>query len=133
MRRVREFLARSQAQLARVAGVSRAAVSRLEADQGLATPFLVVVKVQGALAAGLRAVDRAILGDELRAMAEAEHIVFAVDGVAQAPSLAADPGLDELIRLYRGVPARPRAKLLAVFRTAVAGLWRRADDPKLST
>src|SRR5262245_49212375 len=44
-RRVREFLGLSQDQLARLAGVSQGAVSRLEAGRGLATPLLVVMKI----------------------------------------------------------------------------------------
>ena len=98
-----------------------------EAAQGLATPFPVVVKVQMALAAALRAVDPAILNAELRAMAEAEHVSFPVDG-ATAP-LTSDPALDELIRLWRCVPKRQRARLLAVFRVAAAELAG-LDDQK---
>ena len=44
-RRVREFLGLSQEQVARVAGVSQGAVSRFEGGRGLATPLLVVMKV----------------------------------------------------------------------------------------
>ena len=44
-RRVREFLGLSQEQVARAAGVSQGAVSRFEGGRGLATPLLVVMKV----------------------------------------------------------------------------------------
>jgi len=47
LRRVREFLGLSQDQVARLAGVSQGAVSRLEAGRGLATPMVVVLKVHG--------------------------------------------------------------------------------------
>ena len=60
VRRVREFAGLSQEQLARAAGLSQGAISRLELAKGLGTPLLVVVKVQAALAAGLRALGSAI-------------------------------------------------------------------------
>ena len=41
VRRVREFVGLSQEQVARTAGVSQGAVSRLEAGRGLGTPLLV--------------------------------------------------------------------------------------------
>src|SRR5215510_7753914 len=65
-RRTRDFLRLSQEQVARLAGVSQGAVSRLEAAQGLATPFLVVFKVQQVLAQHLRRLDPALLNAELR-------------------------------------------------------------------
>ena len=46
VRRQREFLGLSQERLARAAGVSQGAVSRLEAGRGLATPLLVAVKIR---------------------------------------------------------------------------------------
>ena len=56
---MREFVDLSQDQLARVAGVSQGAISRLELAKGLATPLLVAVKVWTALAAALRTIDPA--------------------------------------------------------------------------
>ena len=127
VRRVREFVGLSQEQLARAAGVSQGAIIRLELAKGLATPLLVAVKVWTALAAALRTIDPAHLSDEARTMvAAAGHVVFTVDGAA--PSLTADPALDELLRLYRAVPKRQREALLAVVRAAagLAGI----DDTK---
>ena len=65
-RRAREFLGLSQEQLAAVAGVSQGAVSRLEAGRGLATPMLVVLKINLALTHALRRVDPTLLNDELK-------------------------------------------------------------------
>src|SRR5215470_3326809 len=53
-RRLREFLGLSQEQLARIAGVSQGAISRLEAGRGLATPLLVVMKINIAVIHALR-------------------------------------------------------------------------------
>ena len=53
VRRVREFVGLSQEQVARTAGVSQGAVSRLEAGRGLGTPLLVILKVRLALTRAL--------------------------------------------------------------------------------
>src|SRR5215468_10972711 len=66
LRRVREFLGLSQDQVARMAGVSQGAVSRLEAGRGLATPMLVVLKVHVVLARAVANLDPAMLDDRLR-------------------------------------------------------------------
>src|SRR5262249_11891184 len=60
-RRVREFLGLSQQELARAAGVSQGAVSRLEAGRGLATPMLVILKINLALRRAIRTLDPGIL------------------------------------------------------------------------
>src|ERR1043165_8224763 len=72
-RRVREFLGLSQEQLARLAGVSQGAVSRLEAGRGLATPMLVILKINLALRRALRDVDPSLLNDELRRVMQIEE------------------------------------------------------------
>src|SRR5262245_38851212 len=66
LRRTRDFLGLSQEEVARLAGVSQGAVSRLETAHGLATPLLVVLKVQQAIAHHLRKLDPALLNAELR-------------------------------------------------------------------
>ena len=65
-RRLRELLGLSQEQLAKIAGVSQGAISRLEAGRGLATPLLVVVKINVALRHALRGLDSTIFSDEFR-------------------------------------------------------------------
>src|SRR4249919_1771446 len=64
--RAREFLGLSQDQLARIAGVSQGAVSRLEHGRGLATPLLVVSKISAALRTALSQVDPELLSQEAR-------------------------------------------------------------------
>jgi transcriptional regulator with XRE-family HTH domain len=123
-RRVREFLGFSQEQLARFAGVSQGAVSRLEAGRGLATPMLVVLKINLAMRRALRDVDPALLSDDLRRVLQIEERLsprvgdVGVDGL----QLTKDPGLEELIRLYRGLPDRQRQTFLSVIRAAADAL-----------
>jgi transcriptional regulator with XRE-family HTH domain len=66
VRRVREFLGLSQEQVARMAGVSQGAVSRLEAGRGLATPLLVVMKITAAMRRAVATIDPALLSDDAR-------------------------------------------------------------------
>ena len=123
-RRVREFLGMSQEQLARLAGVSQGAVSRLEAGRGLATPMLVVLKINLALRAALRDVDPAMLSDDLRRVLEIEERISPRVGDVGigAESVTKDPALEDVVRLYRGVPERQRDTFLSVVRAAAEAL-----------
>lgn len=123
-RRVREFLGLSQEQLARLAGVSQGAVSRLEGGRGLATPLLVVVKLNLAMRRLLVTYDREVLSDEARRiLIDTEMHVpnEGATGFAEYP-MAQDPGLEELVRQYRALPERQREKLLAVVRATASAL-----------
>ena len=120
--RIREFLGFSQEQLARLAGVSQGAISRLENGRGLATPLLVVLKTYSALRTALTHVDQEILSPEARQlMVVGAHILG--EGVVY-PSFAPthDPGVEELLRLYNGLSQRQRDQLLAVLRAMAAAL-----------
>jgi len=121
---VREFLGMSQEQLARLAGVSQGAVSRLEAGRGLATPMLVVLKINLALRAALRDVDPALLSDDLRRVLEIEERISPRVGDVGigAESVTKDPALEDVVRLYRGVPERQRDTFLSVVRAAAEAL-----------
>lgn len=127
-RRVREFLGLSQEQLARLAGVSQGAVSRLEAGRGLATPLLVVVKLNAAMRKALTTYDPEVLSPEARRiLVEADlHLPEQPGGSFKTYAMAKDEGLEDLIRLYRGLPERQREKLLAVVR-ATAGVLSPAE------
>ena len=123
-RRVREFLGLSQEQIARLAGVSQGAVSRLEGGRGLATPLLVVVKLNIAMRRALSTFDPELLSPEARLMLERPDLI-AADGAStrfvEYP-LAKDVGVEELIHLYRDLPERQRDKLLAVVRATAEAL-----------
>src|SRR5215475_9379466 len=120
-RRVREFVGLSQEQVARTAGVSQGAVSRFEGGRGLATPLLVVMKVNAALRSGVSAMDRDILSEEARSLLLPNEQVPGSSDAAPRP-ITKDPDLEELVRLYRDLPERQRQRLLTVVRATVAAL-----------
>lgn len=122
VQRVREFLGLSQDQLARLAGVSQGAISRLENGRGMATPLLVVMKVNEALRAGLSRLDPAHLSPEARRVVElTAHLASETGGFASyAP--AADVRSEELLKLYRSVPERQREQLLSIVRATASAL-----------
>jgi len=131
---VREFLGFSQEQLARLAGVSQGAVSRLEAGRGLATPMLVVLKINLALRRGLREVDPSLLNDDLRRVLEIEDRVSPPVGDVgfDALPITKDPVLEEVIRRYRALPERQRQTFVSVVRAAadaLAGSAKSAEEP----
>lgn len=115
-RRMREFLGLSQEQLARGAGVSQGAVSRLESGKGLATPLLVLLKINLALKREMEKIDPELLSDEARTLRDAdERIAPAAEGSGfRAVTLMKDPALEQLILVYRAVPERQRERFMAV-------------------
>ena len=118
-RRVREFVGLSQEQVARTAGVSQGAVSRFEGGRGLATPLLVVMKVNAALRNAVSIVDRDMLSEDARGLLLMDTTLPDDDG---APPITKDPELEELVRLYHERPERQRQRLLAVVRATAAAL-----------
>jgi len=120
IRRGREFLGLSQEQLARLAGVSQGAVSRLETARGLATPTLVVLRVSRVLAGELGKIQPGVMDADLRTM---RSVLSPSDELmVETGSLRADPHLDELMDIYRTMPPAQRPALLAILRAAVAAL-----------
>ncbi len=126
-RRVRELLGMSQEQLARMAGVSQGAVSRLEAGRGLATPLLVVLKIDVAMRDAFAHMDPELLSPETRGLVS-ETNWYGPDASPRRLDnlpLLKEAALEELIKLYHKLPERQRGKLVAVVRatvTALAGL-----------
>ena len=118
-RRVREFVGLSQEQVARTAGVSQGAVSRFEGGRGLATPLLVVMKVNAALRSAVSIVDRDLLSDDARGLLLMDANLPDDDG---GSPITKDPELEELVRLYHDLPERQRQRLLAVVRATAAAL-----------
>ena len=123
-RRVREFLGLSQEQIARLAGVSQGAISRLEAGRGLATPLLVVIKLNVAMRKALASYDPELLSPEARRILLQTDLRLPDDGQPGFASypVARDAGVEELVRLYRGLPERQRDKLLPIVRATAAAL-----------
>jgi transcriptional regulator with XRE-family HTH domain len=128
-RRIREFLGLSQEQIARLAGVSQGAVSRLEGGRGLATPLLVVVKLQVAMRRALSAYDPELLSPEVREVLDQTDRQMPNGAFAEYP-LAKDAGIEELVRLYRSLPERQRDKLIGVVRATTAALAPGDHEPE---
>ena len=120
-RRVREFLGLSQEQVARMAGVSQGAVSRFEGGRGLATPLLVVMKVNAALRRGVSTIDPEMLSEDARNLLLLDERVPGWNESAPPP-ITKDPELEELVRLYRDLPERQRQQLLTVVRATATAL-----------
>jgi transcriptional regulator with XRE-family HTH domain len=127
LRRVREFLGLSQDQVARLAGVSQGAVSRLEAGRGLATPMLIVLKVHLVLARALEQLDPALIDDQMRESLALGGLVSSAprNGDREMP-ITKDPELEELVQLYRALPERQRRTLVAVVRATAGSLAKAA-------
>ena len=126
--RVREFLGLSQEQLARLAGVSQGAISRLENGRGLATPLLVVMKTCGALRSALGHLDQGILSPEARQLVQTGAHLPGEDAIYPSFAPTHDPGVEELLRLYHGLSQRQREQLLAVLRAMATALAGEADE-----
>lgn len=121
-REIREFIGLSQEQVARLAGVSQGAVSRLEAGKGLGTPMLVILKISLVIQRALGAMDTSVLKPDLRHFLELERRLsppVAGTGFHALP-VTAQPELQDLVRLFRRVPERNRDAFFTIVR-AVAG------------
>jgi transcriptional regulator with XRE-family HTH domain len=139
-RGLREFLGLSQQELAQRSGVSQGAISRLESGRGLATPFLVLVKVGSALAAALRTFDPDSLAEEVRRFLEfmehfspPPHLVRGRHGAAsidvERVEVARDAAFGHLIRLYHRVPERQRSAFLSMMDAFATGLAESVVPP----
>jgi transcriptional regulator with XRE-family HTH domain len=115
-REVREFLGFSQEQIARLAGVSQGAVSRLEAGVGLATPLLVILKIDLVLQRALRELDPSLLKEDLRRFLHLEERLSppVADMGFEALPITDEPELHDVIRSFRKVPARHRRTFVAI-------------------
>ena len=130
VRRVREFLGLSQDDLAQRAGVSQGAVSRFETGRGVATPLLVVLRIDVVLRRELRRLDPSLVSPDLQRALATDTLIFSpLDAHETEPSPTGDPALEELVRLYRQTPESARAKLLAILRAAVPALRAASPQP----
>ena len=125
-RRIREFLGMSQQELARRSGLSQGAVSRFEAGRGLATPYVVALKLYRALTQALRAVDTALLSDDLRQMVETGSGLGPLVPVGEytVVPITKSPDVEEIVRLYHRVSEGQRPVFLKIVH-AIAVSFRR--------
>ena len=128
-RQIREILGFSQEQAARLAGVSQGAVSRLEAGKGLGTPMLVILKLNLVYRRALEGMDQTLLNDDLRRFLELENRVSPPVGDTgfHALPITKEPGLDEVMRLYRNLPEPYRRTVLSMIRAIAATLTDGGD------
>lgn len=118
-RRLRELVGLSQEELARLAGVSQGAVSRLEMGRAVHTPLIVVMKVNAAMRNALSALDPALLSKETKRLMEVQYRGVPGDAAEfETLQLTRDPRLAEVVHLFWRVPPRNRNKLLALMRAA---------------
>jgi transcriptional regulator with XRE-family HTH domain len=129
-RRLREMAGLSQEQLARLAGVSQGAVSRLEAGRAVNTPLIVVMKINSAMRQALTALGPDKLSEETRRLMELPARAWppSEDGF-DTLSIARDPLLSDLVQLFWNVPVRYRAGVVEVVR-AVAALLTGSGKPR---
>jgi transcriptional regulator with XRE-family HTH domain len=118
MRRAREAIGISQADLARAAGVSQGAISRLETGRGLATPLLVVLKT----AIGIREAGRRIapeaMPEEGAMLLESLTRHLGRDGRFDQGGIGLDAEAVELVAAFRSLPERERRTILASVKAA---------------
>ncbi len=108
-RRLRQLAGLSQEQLARRAGVSQGAVSRLEAGRAINAPLVVVMKINAAMRAALQQLPSNVLSAESRQIMQVpERGIPAMPDEFAALPVAEDEPLEELVQLYWRVPARLR-------------------------
>ena len=124
IRRLRELVGLSQQDLARLANVSQGAVSRLETARGLATPLLIVAKINLALAAELRKLDATVASPDFCDTRSVQDLLRWPEGALgpDAGRSNPDPLFEAFVRLFHETSARHREALLAIMRTAVKAL-----------
>jgi transcriptional regulator with XRE-family HTH domain len=121
VRRARESLGLSQDEVARSAGISQGAVSRLESGRGQRTPFLSVVRVLMVLVRKLRGLDPALLTPETHGLVRAAELVGLPSSMTSGGDEAGAevveptegaaallPEIERLIRTYRALPPTRR-------------------------
>ena len=116
-RRLRELVGLSQDQLARLAGVSQGAVSRLEAGRAVNTPLVAVMKINAAMRQALAHLPPEVLSQETRRLMDVPaRGTPSGEAAFDALPLTVDPLLGDVVRLFWEVPPRHRESLVTVMR-----------------
>jgi len=131
-REMREVLGLSQEQLAKIARVSQGAVSRFERGDGLATPWVIAIKIRLALAARLRQLDPDVLTDEARRFLAQTALYGLPDDPALPPrmdtiTLLPTPELTGMVRAYSGLPESARAVFADIMSSVAHALAKGKD------
>ena len=117
---LRDLLQLSQDQLARCAGVSQGAISRMEAGRCTDTPLVTYARVAAAFCRELAPLRDQVTPD-VRAVLDAVDGLLTTGSQRRALNLFADPTLRELIRVYARLPDADRASYAALVETL--GQW----------
>lgn len=122
-RSIREFLGLSQEEVARRAGVSQGAVSRLEAGRGMSTPLLVVMKVGRVLFEAMAALGPDVLREDIRrVVALPLPLAEEIGDASRFGTSEPDPELAELLGLYGDVAPGQRRALVNLLRATSESL-----------
>src|SRR4029450_1339518 len=124
IRRLRELVGLSQQELAQLARVSQGAVSRLESARGLATPLLIVVKINLALTTELRKLEGTVSNADLCPTRGVQALLRWPAGAVGLDTvhITPDPTFEAFVRLFHETRPRHRDRLLPILRSAVAAL-----------
>jgi transcriptional regulator with XRE-family HTH domain len=129
VRAMRELLGLSQEQLAKIAGVSQGAVSRIERGNALSTPLIIGVKIRVALAARLRNLDAGMLTSDARRFLGQMEARYGEHADAASPpqrsiafALLPTSELRALVRSYSRLPAAARATFRRIMSAVFAAL-----------
>jgi transcriptional regulator with XRE-family HTH domain len=122
-RSVRELLGFSQDRLAKLAGVSQGAISRVEAGKGIATPMVTFWKINQVFVKFLSQLDP--LSDEARGMLERARFLsrpIPEHAGGKSPFELVDPVLARLISTYHTLPEQKRQHFLHVLDATALGM-----------
>ncbi len=125
MRDARVLLGMTQHELASLATVSQASISRLERDPGSWTPLNTIERVRAALRRTLRPEERGHLRPDLREALFGDGAAMNAGATAPLP-LVADTLLDALARIALRVDGRHRPAFLQVVEAAADAMERPA-------
>ena len=118
LRHLRGALGLSQEQIARSAGVSQGAISRLERGLGVATPFMAVLRVVDAMASRLRGMDPALLSEPSNRWLKWQRELATMRGVSiDIPNqVFRDGELEHVVRTFSSLVQNERAVVTAVLK-----------------
>lgn len=132
-RRLRLLTGLSQEQLARRAGVSQGAVSRLEAGRAINAPLVVVMKINAAMRDALQELPSRVLSAESRQIMQVPaRGIPGMPDEFDALGVAEEEPLEQLVQLYWRLPVRLRPRIVEQTRGLVSLLASMLEPPSES-
>ena len=102
--------------------MSQGAVSRLETARGLATPLLIVVKINLALLGELKKFEAIVPDTDFGRARGVMDLLRGPEGTLGPDAVVPDPMFAAFVRLFRETGERHREGLLAIMRAACVAL-----------